>query len=130
MFDLLLGLTARTYYFLRRFMPTNIVLDALHTRRGLKWGLPAMLLAIPYALAMVVCVGMAERGGPGWLNVLALLFAWNTVKFLIAGPVTFMRLVLVRARETRMPHRSIPPEVLTGGDEAHTTEPVLSTRRR
>lgn len=34
--------------FMRRFMPTNIALDALRTRRGLKWGAPAMLLAIPY----------------------------------------------------------------------------------
>jgi hypothetical protein len=27
--------------FLRRYMPTNILLDALRTRRGLKWGVPA-----------------------------------------------------------------------------------------
>lgn len=37
--------------FLRRCMPTNIVLDAIRTRRGLKWGVPAMLLAIPYLAA-------------------------------------------------------------------------------
>src|SRR5699024_12325490 len=34
--------------FMRRWMPTNIVLDKVRTRRGLKWGIPAMLLAIPY----------------------------------------------------------------------------------
>ncbi|MCX2164064.1 hypothetical protein [Corynebacterium auriscanis] len=32
---------------LHRYMPTNIVLDKLRSRRGLKWGVPAMLLAIP-----------------------------------------------------------------------------------
>lgn len=34
--------------FMRRFMPTNIVLDKLRTRRGLKWGVPAMLLSVVY----------------------------------------------------------------------------------
>jgi len=101
MFALILGLTARTYYSLRRFMPTNLVLDAIHTRRGLKWGVPAMLLAVPYAFAMAVCVGLVEAGGSGWLNVLALLFAWNALKFLGAGPVTLMRLLRVRGREGR-----------------------------
>ena len=104
MFALILGLTARTYYALRRFMPTNLVLDAIHTRRGLKWGVPAMLLAVPYACAMAVCVGLAEVGGSGWLNALALLLAWNALKFLGAGPVTLVRLLRVRGREGRTGH--------------------------
>lgn len=101
MFGLILGLMARTHHILRRFMPTNIVLDAIHTRRGLKWGLPAMFLACPYVLAMLVCIGFAETGGSGWLNVLALLFAWNSLKFVIAGPVTLIRLIHVRGREAQ-----------------------------
>jgi hypothetical protein len=104
MFALILGLTSRTYFALRRFMPTNLVLDAIHTRRGLKWGVPAMLLAVPYAFAMAVCVGLVEAGGPGWLNVLALLFAWNALKFLGAGPVTLMRLLRTRGREGQARH--------------------------
>lgn len=36
---------------MRRWMPTNIVLDLIRTREGLKFGVPAMLLAIPYLLA-------------------------------------------------------------------------------
>jgi hypothetical protein len=101
MFALILGLTARTYYALRQFMPTNLVLDAIHTRRGLKWGVPAMLLAVPYTLAMAACVGLVESGGSGWLNVLALLFAWDALKFLGAGPVTLIRLLRVRGREAQ-----------------------------
>ena len=128
MFDLILGLTARTYFAVRRFMPTNVVLDALHTRRGLKWGVPAMLLAVPYALAMVVCVGTVERGGPGWLNILALLCAWNTVKFLVAGPVTVMRLVVVRAREARLRRRPTPRDDLTGDYEARASVPERSSK--
>ena len=106
MFALIWGLAARTHYALRRFMPTNLVLDAIHTRRGLKWGVPAMLLAVPYAFAMIVCVGLVEAGGSGWLNVLALLFAWNALKFLGAGPVTLVRLLRVRGRERRAERRT------------------------
>lgn len=40
--------SVHTRAFLRRYMPTNILLEAVRTRRGLKWGLPAMLLAVPY----------------------------------------------------------------------------------
>ena len=36
---------------MRRYMPTNIALDALRSRRGLKWGIPAMLIAILYLYA-------------------------------------------------------------------------------
>lgn len=48
MFRLIWTDSVHTRYFLRRFMPTNIVLDAIRTRRGLRWGIPAMLLALPY----------------------------------------------------------------------------------
>ena len=48
-------LSIRTRAFLRRYMPTNILLDAIRTRRGLKWGPPAMLLAAPYLLAASIC---------------------------------------------------------------------------
>ncbi len=34
-----------TRNFLRRYMPTNILLDSIRTPRGLKWGVPVMLLA-------------------------------------------------------------------------------------
>ena len=48
MFRLIWIASVHTRYFLRRYMPTNLLLDAVRTRRGLKWGLPAMLLAVPY----------------------------------------------------------------------------------
>jgi len=106
MFALTLGLTARTYFALRRFLPTNLVLDAIHTRRGLKWGVPAMLLAIPYSFATAVCVWLMEAGGSGWLNFLALLFSWNALKFVGAGPVTLIQLQHVRAREANTRRRA------------------------
>ena len=106
MFALIWRITARTHYALRRFMPTNIVLDAIHTRRGLKWGVPAMLLAIPYALAAAFCAGQADAGGPAWLHLLALVFAWNALKFFVAGPVSVLWLLRVRKSEAMLRRRA------------------------
>ena len=106
MFGLIWAVTARIHYAVRGLMPTNVVLDEIHTRRGLKWGMPAMLLAVPYALAAVFCVGVVEAGGSGWLNVVALLFVWDALKFLVAGPMTLMRLLRMRTREARVRRRA------------------------
>jgi len=129
MFALILELTARTYFTLRRFMPTNLVLDAIHTRRGLKWGVPAMLLAVPYALATAMCVGLVEAGGSGWLNVLALLFAWNALKFLSAGPVTLMRLLRLRGREDRSRQQAPRAALPAGVAQERSDEPLIVSGR-
>lgn len=127
MFGLALGVTARTYYVARRFMPTNIALDAIHTRRGLKWGVPAMLLAVPYTFAMVLCVGLAETGSSGWLNLFALLFAWNALKFLVAGPATLITLVHIRGQEDRRQANAVGH--FTGGGQERVEERVGSRSR-
>lgn len=101
MIRLLWVLSAHSRYYLRRYMPTNIVLDAIRTRRGLKWGVPAMLLAAPYLLGVYYCVTVIEAGGPGWLNLLVLLLSWNALKFLIMGPVSLVLLARARLREQR-----------------------------
>jgi hypothetical protein len=129
MFGLLFCVTARAHYVLRRFMPTNLFLDAIHTRRGLKWGVPAMLLAVPYALAAVFCVGLVEAGSSNWLNLLTLLFAWNALKILVAGPVTLMRLLRVRGREARARRRAKPVLLHDRVLSEEFDEPVLSSRR-
>ena len=107
MFGIIWRLTARIHYAVRRFLPTNIALDAIHSRRGLKWGVPAILIALPYLLAAAFCVGLVKDGGSGWLSLLALLFVWNALKFIISGPATLIRLVLARHREARARRLSI-----------------------
>lgn len=99
MIRLLWVLSAHSRYYLRRYMPTNIVLDAIRTRRGLKWGVPAMLLAAPYLLGVYYCVTVIEAGGPGWLNLLVLLLSWNAFKFLAIGPISLVLIVRIRIRE-------------------------------
>lgn len=99
MIRLLWAASTRTRYYLRRYMPTNIALDAIRTRQGLKWGLPAMLLAAPYLLVASICTNLIADGGPGWLNLLVLLFVWNALKFIVIGPISLVLLVRVRIRE-------------------------------
>lgn len=60
---------------------------------------PAMLLAVPYLLLASICANPVADGGPGWLNLLVLLFVWNALKFIVMGPVSFALLVRVRIRE-------------------------------
>jgi len=106
MIRLVWALSVRTRYFLRRYMPTNILLDLIRTRRRLKWGLPAMLLAAPYLLAASICTNLIADGAPGWLNLLVLLFIWNAMKFLIMGPISVVLLVRVRIREAAARRRA------------------------
>ncbi|TFC34897.1 sulfate permease [Cryobacterium sp. TMT2-14] len=129
MFGLIWSVTARTHFAMRRFMPTNIVLDAIHTRRGLKWGLPVMLLAVPYAFASVFCAGLAEAGGSGWLNALALLFVWNALKFLVAGPATLIRLLWMRGREAQARRRATSAVLRNGLGLEPSTESVIWSMR-
>lgn len=100
MIRLLWALSAHARYYLRRYMLTNIALDAIRTRRGLKWGIPAMVLAVPYFLAANYCLTLIEDGGPGWLNLLVLVLCWNALKFLIMGPISVVLLIRARVEES------------------------------
>ncbi|GAA2071030.1 hypothetical protein GCM10009821_05690 [Aeromicrobium halocynthiae] len=88
MIRLLWAASVRTRDYLRFSMPTNIALDAIRSRRGLKWGVPVMLLAVPYLYAASICTSILADGGPGWLNLLVLLFIYNAMKFTFMGPVS------------------------------------------
>lgn len=92
MFRLIWIASVHTRCFLRRYMPTNILLDALRTRRGFKWGVPAMLLAVPYLYLGYLLSGLIEAGGPGWLHLLVLLCVWNAMKMTFMGPVSIVPL--------------------------------------
>ena len=101
---------------LLRYAPTNLLLDAIRTRRGLKWGIPAMLLAAGYLYAAAICTTIIDRGGPGWLYLLVLLFIWNAFKFLWIGPVSLVQLLRVRAQEQRQRREARHAAVSAEGD--------------
>ncbi|CAN5123427.1 hypothetical protein BH09ACT10_BH09ACT10_00410 [soil metagenome] len=82
MLTLLWNLSAAIRGYLRFYTPTNRAVDWLRTQRGLKWAVPAALVAVPaYLLAMSFCAVIVAAGGPGCLNVLVILFFWNAMKF-------------------------------------------------
>lgn len=105
MFRLIWIASIHTRDFLPRYMPTNIVLDRLRTRRGLKWGVPAMLLAIPFLAVANILTILIGRGAPGWFHLLVLLCIWNAFKFLVMGPVSVV--LLVRARTAERHNRRV-----------------------
>ena len=101
MIRLIWTVSVHTRYFLRRYMPTNILLYAIRTRRrGLKWGIPAMLLAVPYILIANACVQLIDDGAPGWLHLAVLWAIWNMLKMLWIGPVSAVLLIRARVRES------------------------------
>ncbi|MGB4137861.1 MAG: hypothetical protein WA971_14945 [Microbacterium sp.] len=87
--------------FLRRWMPTNILLDKLRTRRGLKWGIPAMLLGVIYLLIAATCTGLIEHGWSKWLYLAFFWALWNGLKFLFFGPWSLVLLARARIQEAR-----------------------------
>lgn len=91
--------TAKVVAPARRFLPTHRIRDAVMSRRGLKWGIPAMLLAAPYLAATKLLTDHIEQGGPGWLHLVVLLCAWNALKMLWLGPMSLIALARVRYRE-------------------------------
>ncbi|MGC5222562.1 hypothetical protein ACPW96_08180 [Micromonospora sp. DT81.3] len=101
MFQLLIAFVSRIYAFFQRSMPTNILIRATHIRRGLKWGVPAMLVAVVYMVIAAALAQWVAGGAPGWINLLVLVCLWNAIKFFVNGPITAARLARVRARERR-----------------------------
>ena len=79
--------------FLARWAPTNRLLAAIRTPKGLKWGVPAMGLGAAYFLTAAALSSAIRAGGPAWLNALILLAVWNGFKFTWIGPVSLVLLV-------------------------------------
>jgi uncharacterized membrane protein YhaH (DUF805 family) len=93
--------SVHTRIFLRRYMPTNILLDKIRTRSGLKWGVPAMLLGVAYIFVAAICTTLIDQGWSKWLYLLFFLLLWNGLKFLIMGPWSLILLARVRTQEAR-----------------------------
>lgn len=114
-------LSIRLRAFLRRYMPTNILIAAIFTRRGLKWGVPAMLLSVIYLLAAVFCAAVIAQGAPGWVNLLVLLFLWNALKFVAVGPASLVCLIRVRVQEAQIRRLTSAPVMSEGIDLERAT---------
>jgi hypothetical protein len=106
MFRLIVNLSTRVRWFLRCYAPSNIALDALRTRRGHKWGIPAALVLVPtYLFAASFTSALIECGAPGWLNIVVLVLIWNTLKFAVMAPVSVCLLVRAQLAERSLRRR-------------------------
>jgi hypothetical protein len=88
---------------LAHWAPTNRLIAAIRTRRGLKWGVPAMALGLGSFLVAASLSAAVRDGGPGWLNIGVIWACWNGFKFLWAGPVSVVLLVRRRWAERPRP---------------------------
>lgn len=91
--------------YLRAYLPSNILLDRIRRRDGLTWGIPAMLIAIPYFAIAYWCTTLIDADGPGWLHLVVLVACWSGLKFLIMGPVSVILLAKARLAEHREQRR-------------------------
>lgn len=121
MFRFIWTLSVRTRDYLHRYMPSNRLLAAIRTRRGLKWGLPAMLVPLPYFLIAYACSAAVADGGPVWLHLIVLWACWNALKFILMGPVSVVLLIRARLREAAIRRRQRYDSLV----EASPREPAL-----
>jgi len=96
--------TAAVYYWAQLWLPSNRLLRAIRSRRGLKWGLPAMVIGVAcfYTAAMVTVV--IRDGGPTWLHAVVVVLVIDGFKFVWIGPVSLVLLVKARWREAHARH--------------------------
>lgn len=74
-------------------MPSNRLLAAMRTLRGLKWGVPVMLVGVLDLAVAIVCTILIDRRAPEWLRLVVLWGIWKAFKFVLYGPISLLRLV-------------------------------------
>lgn len=65
--------------------PTNRLLRRLQRRRAPASAVAAIMVGVAYLFAAVASTVLLDRGGPGWLNLLVLLFVYNSGKLALHG---------------------------------------------
>jgi hypothetical protein len=75
-------LAAAAHAYLDAYAPTNILIRRLRDPDHRWFALPvSAVLMVTYGLLGAWLTTIINSGGPGWLNPLALLCAWSTIKF-------------------------------------------------
>lgn len=121
-FILVWRLSASIYSYLRTYAPTNIAIAWLHTRRGIKWAIPAALVVTPgYAWAADALVSVLNRGGPPWLGFFAMLCVWNALKFTLNALITPFALAASRHRR-RWQRQALLRTQMKRGQQPHSRD--------
>lgn len=100
------NLSIRTRNLLHSYDPTNILLGKLRGRRGLKWGIPAMLIGVSYVAIAAILTTLISHGWSRWLYLPFLLCLYNGLKFLLFGPWSVFLLMRARHQEAGSGYRA------------------------
>lgn len=85
---------------LNRYLPSfRLIQRVVHRRDSHKWGVPAMLLAVPYFLLANVFKGVLEDRGHALFSVPLLWCLVMGIVFLALGPISLLLLAKARTRE-------------------------------
>lgn len=91
---------ASVFATLNRYLPSlRLIQRVVHRRDSHRWGVPAMLLAVPYFLVANFIKGILEDGGGAWLSVPLLWCLVMGIAFAALGPISLLLLAKARARE-------------------------------
>lgn len=99
------NITGHVIAFVRPWMPSNIILEALGARSGVSWSLLTLLLAAPYFALTYWCSTLIDAGYSKALYLVMLVCICSAFKFLTAGIVSFVRLAYRSVRESRSEQR-------------------------
>ena len=85
---------------LNRYLPSfRLIHRVVYRRDSYKWGVPAMLLAVPYFLVANILKGFLEDGGHALFSVPLLWCLVMGIAFLALGPISLLLLANARTRE-------------------------------
>ncbi|UOQ61506.1 hypothetical protein MUN76_05940 [Leucobacter rhizosphaerae] len=93
---------ARVVAALNRYLPSlRLIQRVVHRRDSHKWGVPAMLLAVPYFLLANGFKSILEEGGHSLLSVPLLWCLVMGIAFVALGPIGLFLLAKCRVQEVR-----------------------------
>ena len=95
------------YDWCQRWLPSNRLVHLVRTRRGLRWGIPLVLLGAGYFAVGAVCAGIVQAGGPGRWYLPMLVCWWTAIKVISHGLYAAIRLPIVRVSENLAIRRAI-----------------------
>lgn len=104
---------AAVHRYLQAYAPSNVLVRRMRTQRP-RWrtvfalaGIAGVLLIAMHAVATAVA-----GGASGWLNLVVLILAWDTIKLVVAAFAAFLRATWAGARRVRLgvaePGRATP----------------------
>lgn len=121
---------AAVYYWCQRWLPSNRLVTLLRTRRGYRWGLPAVLLGALYFLAGIACYGAVRLGHTEWFYLGMLIGGWTALKLTAHGLAATLRLLVARSHENLAVRAAIRNERRTALAEGRTAPTHTAAERR